>query len=883
MARPQRFKLAARLLVILSGVAALSTGLALLVQDRALSSDLERAALGRLDRAAEATETLVDSHLQALQERYRAISRTPQFRATLEVGDDATLRYYATELVSKEGAALVTFLDRDGRQTASAGDLDLLAQLPDPPLTRVLSGGTLGLSVTSIPLTTGDHLVGRLVAVERIDDALLARWSKLCGATVSFVPVDATAPDRADRFVLTLDGLGLQVALSLDAERAALQHSRYNLLFAGGIALAAALLLGALASRSLVRPIVALRYATERAGEGDFTAVLDSTRGDEIGDVARAFDGMLGRLRDYRSQAEAHQESLEDHVARLRESQKQLADAQHLAHIGSWELDLEKGLLSGSDEFRAILGLPDDDVPLAPGLALDAVHADDRKGLEAAIRTCVSERSILRLDCRVALADAETHIVHLQAELRTDSEGRPVSLGGTMQDVTERKRSEEQIRFLAYHDSLTGLGNRLLCTERLDLAITQARRQDRLLGVLFIDLDRFKRINDTLGHSLGDSLLQGVADRVVASVRETDWIGRNESSSSISRLGGDEFTVIVGGLQDAQDLGKVARRISAALTRPFSLGGHEVVISCSIGISVFPDDGLDSESLLRNADAAMYHAKEQGRDNYQFYTESMNEVSLRRLLIENKLRRALEREEFELHYQPKVSLSTGEVTSVEGLLRWREPETGLISPGVFIPIAEETGLISPIGDWVLREACRQIAEWSRAGMSLPVSINLSTHQFRSSELANQIIGTLERFDVDPALLELEITESTIMHDPDSVVADLLRLREAGLRISVDDFGTGYSSLSYLKELPVDALKIDRSFIHEIETDPDAAALAASIVSMGRALGLRVIAEGVEKEAQRDMLAEWGCDEMQGFLFSPAVPAAVLPSKLRRDD
>jgi predicted signal transduction protein with EAL and GGDEF domain len=363
---------------------------------------------------------------------------------------------------------------------------------------------------------------------------------------------------------------------------------------------------------------------------------------------------------------------------------------------------------------------------------------------------------------------------------------------------------------------------------------------------------------------------------LVASVRDTDLGARHELPSAISRLGGDEFTVLLEGLQEAQDLAKVARRILDSLSRPFQLGGHEVVTSGSIGITAWPEDGNDVEVLLRNADAAMYHAKEQGRNNYQFYAQSMNQVALRRLILEGKLRRALEQGEFEIHYQPKVSLADGRITGLEGLLRWRDPEFGLVMPGDFIPIAEETGLIGPLGEWVARAVCRQIADWTRRGLpAVPISLNLSAHQFRSDKLVAQIWDALRESAVDPRRLELEITESTLMHDAQRVVAQLQELRTLGIQISLDDFGTGYSSLSYLRRLPVDALKIDRSFVRDIGTRSEDAALAAAIVSMGKALRLRVVAEGVELEEQRALLRGWGCDEMQGFLVSPALSPDAL--------
>jgi diguanylate cyclase (GGDEF)-like protein len=876
VARRYRLNLTLRTLVVFAGVAALSTALALLVQDRALSADLERAAARRLERAVESTRLLVDGHVQALADRYRSISGTPQFRATLEVGDGATLRYFAGALAEREGAALVAFVDEAGHVTAAAGETGLVgAALATGEDGLVAWQGRPWVTV-SVPLETAGRIVGRLLAVEPVAPHVVERWSDLCGAEVSFAAPGHVTDAVLERVVASLGGLELHAAISLQAERGALRNSRMNLLFAGAVALGIAFAVSVWVARSLVRPILDIQDATVRIGAGDLDGRLASRRSDELGDVARAFDGMLDRLRDSRRQVERKNAELEDNLATLRRSQADLAAAQRMARIGSWHVSFPTGELHGSDEFHLLLGLEPSDKPLAPQLALSRVHARDRRALEEAVRAALEEGAILRLDCRVGLADAPERILRVQAQLVRTAEGSPARLEGTIQDITERKRSEEQIRYLAQHDALTGLGNRRMCIDHLEIQIARARRQGEVVGVLFLDLDRFKRINDTLGHSLGDELLKGVADRLVGCLRAGDYVGRSEGDSAVSRLGGDEFTIAVTTSGDVQDLALVARRILQTLARPFVIGGQEIVVAGSIGISAFPAEGDDPEALLHNAEAAMYHVKEQRRGDYQFFDESMNEAASERLRIESRLRRGIDDGEFELHYQPKVSLSgPPRITGVEALLRWRDPEVGLVSPAVFIPVAEESGLILPLGDWVMRRACEQIAAWSAAGHRVPVSVNLSVHQLRTGDFSDRVLAILEATGADPTLLEIEITESTLMADERAFVAELERLRARGIEVSVDDFGTGYSSFAYLRQLPVDALKVDRSFVDGIERDAEGAALTASIVSMGRALGLRVIAEGVETEGQRVLLAGFGCDEMQGFLFSAAVPADQL--------
>ncbi len=559
----------------------------------------------------------------------------------------------------------------------------------------------------------------------------------------------------------------------------------------------------------------------------------------------------------------------------LHQSQTQLAEAQQLAKLGNWVLYPEAEILSGSPEFFRISGLKDSVSGATLERFTDSVHPDDRESFTLALEAAIRNENSYSLDYRGILNNNEERIIHLKGEAFSSPAGRKKIIRGFIQDVTELRKSEEQIRYLAYYDSLTGLANRDLFNDRLQNAMSAGIRQNRIMAVLFLDLDRFKRINDTLGHHAGDLLLKIVAGRLNDCVRDSDSVARfepNVPQACVSRLGGDEFTVLLTDLAQPQDALIVAQRIIDSIPRPIDLLGHEVSVTTSVGISLFPSDGKDAETLLKNADAAMYEAKSRGRNNFQFFKETLNADSSERLSLENDLRKALERSEFLLHYQPQVNMKTGRVIGAEALLRWNSPTRGIISPADFIPLAEDSGLIIPLTEWVIQEACEQNKAWQLAGFHpVRMSVNISGKQFSQQQIAETCQRFLEANGLEAQYLEVELTESALMENREVAREILELLKGLGLTIAIDDFGTGYSSLAYLKAFPIDTLKIDRSFVRDITTDPNDAAIIRAIVAMAQSLELKVIAEGVETEEQRDFLQKLGCNEYQGFLFSRPLP------------
>jgi diguanylate cyclase (GGDEF)-like protein/PAS domain S-box-containing protein len=562
-------------------------------------------------------------------------------------------------------------------------------------------------------------------------------------------------------------------------------------------------------------------------------------------------------------------------INELQQNERRLSNAQRIGEMGDWEWSLRDDRVTPSAQACRIFG-HEHPLSSAPGESFFAtVHGDDRDRWRLALERGAAIAEGFSIDHRIVRPGGDVRHVHQQVEvIERAADGAASRLAGAVHDITSRKDAEEQIRRLAYYDPLTGLPNRLLFTEQLSRALAHARRHRRRIATMFIDLDNFKRVNDTLGHRAGDQLLREASARLSAVLREHDSVARGPAASddnSIARLGGDEFIVLLNDVPQAQDAAGAARRLVDTLAEPFTIEGNEIFCSGSVGVSLYPEDGGDVDTLLMNADAAMYRAKARGRGGFQLYDKSMNECALDDLRMETRLRRAIERDEFILHYQPRIDVLSGRIAGAEALIRWQHPERGLLAPAEFIPLVEQAGLVIPIGEWAIETACRQSAKWHKAGLqTVPIAVNLASTHLREKGLPALVARALKRHGVPARSLEIEVTESILLADPELAVRVAQELSEMGVSMSIDDFGTGYSSMGYLKRLPLAALKIDRSFVRDLDTDPDDEAIVRAIIALARSLKLKVVAEGVETQAQLAFLQSVHCDEYQGFLNSRPV-------------
>ncbi len=623
--------------------------------------------------------------------------------------------------------------------------------------------------------------------------------------------------------------------------------------------------------------------------EGIYTQILMVTGLDDTDSINRAFDVgadgfvtkpinpvMLGYRGRYMLRAgQAFRE--------LYQNRNRLDKMQKLAKLGNWQVNLATREFFCSREACMLLALRGGCKWVTYEDFLAQVIPSERDKVRDAIDTAVEEKKSINLEYITLLPDGtQKHILN-QGEILFDASGTPETLLGVVQDVTQLKEAEEEIRLLAFYDGLTGLANRMLFLDRLEHIIARAKRNNEIFAILYLDLDRFKRVNDTLGHHVGDLLLKNVAETLKRNIRRSDTVTRfrsEDSDSVIARLGGDEFTVLLTDIRDTESAAMVARRLIQAIPTTYQCDGHDVSVTTSIGISLYPQDGQNVTALLKNADSAMYQAKNSGRNNYQFYEESLNRAAIQRFSIENDMKKALDREEFALFYQPKIDLSTRKIVGAEALIRWFHPEKGMIVPDDFISIAEESGLIIDINRWVLHNACEQWNEWREAGLSPPrIAVNLSGYRFAHQNIIESMEDILRSCSIDGHNLEVEITENVLMRDTVETITTLKRIKALGIVMTLDDFGTGYSSLRYLTSFPFDAIKIDRSFVMECTEQEDKYVIVRTIVAMGHSLEKRIIAEGIETKEQLELIKGCGCDEAQGYYFSPAVASGDFPALL----
>src|ERR1022692_342760 len=620
------------------------------------------------------------------------------------------------------------------------------------------------------------------------------------------------------------------------------------------------------------------RFDTQRLTKSG--AIIDvSLSVSAIKDKTGTIVGVSGIGRDVTAQRQAQDVLRVEVMAReqaeseLRRSEERMRIAMKAAKIGCWDLDVIKDEHVWSDTCKALLGVAPDS-PANYQSLMNAVHPDDWKMMQTKIDGAIQEKRDYIVENRVVWPDNSVHWRTSSGQAFHDDTGHVTRMSGITMDIDDRKQAEERVQFLAYYDALTGLPNRTLLRDRLANAFAGARRQKYKVALLFLDLDTFKGINDSLGHSVGDLLLQEVAGRLKAWGREQD---------TVARVGGDEFLIVLTGLEDVMDVAVAAERLMDAMTAEFVVQGHSLSIGCSVGITIYPEHGVDGETLIKNADAAMYSAKQSGRNNFRFFTDDMNAQVVERLTLESGLRLALDKKELFLVYQPQMDVVTGRITGLEALLRWQHPDLGLVAPDKFIRIAENSGLIVPIGEWVISTACRQAQKWQEEGLpAASVAVNVSAVQFRKEGFCEMIRRVLQETGLAPRYLELELTESLLLADADVTLSVIQELKAMGLTLAIDDFGTGYSSFSYLKQFRVSKLKIDRSFIRDVAVNPDDAAITTAIISMAKSLNLKVIAEGVEDEAQMSFLRAHQCDAIQGYYFSKPLAVEKVADQLRGD-
>lgn len=623
---------------------------------------------------------------------------------------------------------------------------------------------------------------------------------------------------------------------------------------------------------------------------GEYVPILMITGLDDLDSITRAYDegatDFLTKPINFYILPHRVQYMLRSKLTgdALRASQAKLDNAQRIARLGNWEWSLETHALSWSREFGRVLGLPDGTTEARWNDFLDRIEESDRHNVRLLSEQSVEEHQPFSIEFSArSQRDNTLRRIRLEAEPYINENGECLYMLGTIQDITERTDAQKQIHNLAYYDLVTGLPNRAQLHEQLRYTLALASRNNTRFALLFLDLDHFKQVNDTLGHDAGDDLLKQVSERLKHVVRASDMVGGAQadieergSQHTVARLGGDEFVVLLGQINRAEDAARVAERIAQSISEPYSICKSTVSVTTTVGISVFPADGTDSDALMKSADVAMYHAKDAGRNGYQFYSRDIHEKALARFSMESDLKAAIENNELTTVYQPKVDITTGQVVGVEALVRWDHQKTGSVSPDEFIPLAEETGLILPLGRWVLMRACQQMQRWIDSGVNaMTIAVNCSSVQFTHSDMIGDINHAIKQSGLDPKYLEIELTESLLLKDIEAGIKILRQMKQLGVQVSIDDFGTGFSSLSYLKRLPVDKLKIDQSFVKDLCSDSGDVAIVSAIVTLSHNLDLTVVAEGVETAQQLEILRSFGCNEAQGYLFSRPIKAQAF--------
>jgi len=607
-----------------------------------------------------------------------------------------------------------------------------------------------------------------------------------------------------------------------------------------------ALLLASRLQRIVTHPLRVLgNTITDILDKNDFSIRANKQQSDELGRLVDIFNDLLG--------------TIESEHNSLRSSEEKFRKLTSMSPVGIFQIDNNGELSYVNQRWREINQIRDEDITLKSWFS--SLHPEDHKPLNHLWQRLVTEYEDLAKEVRIVSKSGQVSWIYIQATALHAKDGSLIGFLGSVSDISDLKKAQLQMENLAFYDPLTGLANRRLFKNRLEKAVKSVQRSNTSIALLFLDLDQFKRVNDALGHDAGDTLLKEIARRIDRNVREND---------TVSRIGGDEFTILLTDIHTSNDVRIVADKILQSLARPINLNGQDIISTVSIGITLTPEDSLDANTLMKNADLAMYRAKELGRNNFQFFSEDMNTSILHNLEIEKELHTAIKRDQFVLMYQPKIRLSDNKVTGVETLVRWMHPEKGMIPPDHFIPIAEETGQIIDIGAWVLERSCHEIGSLIRDGL-LPeeskVAVNLSARQFADPNLLQTILDVMTKSKIDPTNLELEITESILMDDVESAIAIMQAIKDRGIHIAIDDFGTGYSSLAYIKRFPIDVLKVDRSFVMDIPEDTNDMAITAAVIAMAHKLSLSVVAEGVETEEQLSFLRANHCNDGQGYLFS----------------